>query len=82
MSQEDVEVLRRLYAEWAKGDRWALRDIAEPDMEWEWSAGLASVSGGPRTYRGLDEIGAATLEWLAGWDHYWMTAEDFHRGRG
>jgi ketosteroid isomerase-like protein len=46
MSQEDVEVLRRLYAEWAKGDLWALRDIAEPDMEWEWSAGLASVSGG------------------------------------
>ena len=26
---------------------------------------------------GLEEIGAATLEWLAAWDSYWMTAEDF-----
>jgi ketosteroid isomerase-like protein len=32
---------------------------------------------GPRIYRGLKEIGAATLEWLEAWDFYWMTAEDF-----
>jgi ketosteroid isomerase-like protein len=70
-------VLRGLYAEWATGNLWALRDIAEPDIEWEWSPGLASVSGGSRTYRGLEEISAATLEWLEGWDHYWMTADDF-----
>jgi ketosteroid isomerase-like protein len=60
-----------------KGNLWALRDIADPKIEWEWSPGLASVSGGPRIYRGLDEIGAATLEFLAAWDRYWMTAEDF-----
>lgn len=30
-------------------------------MEWEWSEGLASLSGGPRVYRGLEEIGEATL---------------------
>jgi ketosteroid isomerase-like protein len=77
MSQGDVETLRGLYAEWAQGNLWALSDIADPNIEWEWSVGLASLSGGPRIYRGLDEIRAATLEWLAAWDFYWMTAEDF-----
>jgi ketosteroid isomerase-like protein len=77
MSKENVEALRWLYAEWAKGNMWALRDIAHPDIEWEWATGQASLYGGPRIYRGLDEIGTATLEWLAAWDSYWMTAEDF-----
>jgi ketosteroid isomerase-like protein len=77
MPEENLEALRWLYGEWAKGNLWALRDIADPNIEWEWSPNLASLSGGPRIYRGLDEVGAATLEFLAAWDHYWMTAEDF-----
>ena len=77
MSQENVDALRRLYGEWAKGDLWALREIADPDIEWEWSEALASVTGGPRVCKGLEEIGAATREWLAAWDSYWMTADDF-----
>jgi hypothetical protein len=77
MSQQNVKALRWLYGEWAKGNLWALRDIADPHIEWEWSPNLASLSGGPRIYRGLEEIGAATLEFLAAWDHYWMTAEEF-----
>jgi ketosteroid isomerase-like protein len=77
MSQENVERLRWLYGEWATGNLWALRDIADPDIEWEWTEEMASLYGGPRIYRGLEEIGAATLEWLEAWDSYWMTAEDF-----
>ena len=77
MSQANVEALRRLYDEWAKGNLWALRDIADPSIEWEWSPGLASISGSARIYRGLEEIDAATREFLAAWDRYWMTADDF-----
>jgi ketosteroid isomerase-like protein len=77
MSQENVEALRRLYGESAKGDLWALRELADPNIEWEWSARMASIVGGPRVYRGLDEVGATTLEWIEFWDFYWMTAEDF-----
>jgi ketosteroid isomerase-like protein len=77
MSADNVEALRWLYAEWAKGNLWALRDVAHPDIEWEWAEEMASLYGGPRTYRGLEEIGAATLEWLAVWDSYWMTADEF-----
>jgi len=78
---ENVERLRWLYGEWARGNLWALRDIAHPEVEWEWAESLATVYGGPRIYRGLEEIGVATLEWLAGWDSYWMTAEDFIEAR-
>jgi ketosteroid isomerase-like protein len=77
MSSDNVEALRRLYAEWEEGNLWALRDIADPDIEWEWSEGLAAISGGPRIYHGLDEIGAATAEFLKAWRFYWMTAEEF-----
>jgi ketosteroid isomerase-like protein len=77
MSQENLDALRRLYAEWAEGNLWALREIADPDIEWEWTARMASIVGGPRIYRGLEEIGATTLEWIENWDFYWMTAEDF-----
>jgi ketosteroid isomerase-like protein len=77
MSQENVEALRWLYGEWAKGNLWALREIADPDIEWEWSDRAASLTGGPRVYRGLEEIGTTTLEWLDAWDSYWMTADDF-----
>jgi ketosteroid isomerase-like protein len=74
---ENVERLRWLYGEWAQGNLWALGEIADPDIEWEWAESLAAVYGGPRVYRGLEEIGAATLEWLAAWDSYWMTAQEF-----
>ena len=77
MSQENLEALRWLYGEWAKGDLWALRKIADPNIEWEWTPGMASIAGEQRIYHGLDEIGATTLEWIKGWDFYWMTAENF-----
>jgi len=77
MSQENVDALHRLYGEWAKGNLCALRDIADPAIEWQWSESLASLYGGPRVYRGLEEIGAATMEWLEAWDSYWMTAQEF-----
>ena len=71
------EELRRLYDEWAKGNLLALQYVADPDIEWEWAPEMASLFGGPRTYRGLDEIWVATKEWLVPWEHYWMTADEF-----
>jgi ketosteroid isomerase-like protein len=81
MSQENVEALRWLYEEWAKGNLWALREIADPNIEWEWSPRMTRFSGEPRIYRGLDEIGATTREWIQAWDSYWMTADDFIEAR-
>ena len=72
-----VEPLRRLYDEWAKGNLLALQHVADPAIEWDWAPEMASLFGGPRTYRGLDEIWVATKEWLVPWQHYWMTADEF-----
>ena len=72
-----TEELRRLYDEWAKGNLLALQYVADPDIEWEWAPEMASLFGGPRTYRGLEEIWEATKEWLEPWEHYWMTADEF-----
>jgi ketosteroid isomerase-like protein len=77
MPGDDVDRLRALYDEWAKGNLLALQYVADPDIEWEWADEMASLFGGPRTYRGLDEIWEATKEWLTAWDHYWMTADEF-----
>lgn len=71
------EPLRRLYDEWAKGNLLALQHVADPEIEWQWAPEMASLFGGPRTYRGLDEIWVATKEWLVPWEHYWMTADEF-----
>ena len=35
MSQGNVDALRWLYDAWAKGDLWALREIADPNIETE-----------------------------------------------
>ena len=45
MSQQNLEALKRLCREWAKGNLWALRDVADPSIEWEWSPSLASLPG-------------------------------------
>jgi ketosteroid isomerase-like protein len=80
-SEENVGKLRWLYGEWAKGNLWALRDIAEPNIEWEWAEEIAALGSGPRVCHGLEEVGAATLEWLDAWDFYWMTADEFIEAR-
>ena len=77
MPNQGTDGLRRLYDEWAKGNLPALAEVADPDMEWEWAPEMASLFGGPRVYRGLDEIWTATKEWLTPWEHYWMTADEF-----
>jgi ketosteroid isomerase-like protein len=77
VAREDIESLRRLYDEWAEGNLLALREVADPDIEWEWADEMASLFGGPRVYCGLEEIWAATKEWLTAWDRYWMTADEF-----
>jgi hypothetical protein len=41
---------------------------------------LATLYGGPRIYRGLEQIEAVIREWLTAWDRYWMTGDDFIEG--
>jgi ketosteroid isomerase-like protein len=74
MSEDNVELVRGLYARWAKGDFWSA-DLYAPEVEWHWSSASKAVRGGSANYRGLEEIGAAMLEWVKEWGWWSISAE-------
>ena len=74
MSQENVELVRRLYSEWEKGNFW-WADLYDPDVEWQWSSAAKAVRGGAASYKGLEEIGAAMREWVREWGWWSISAE-------
>jgi ketosteroid isomerase-like protein len=53
MSQENVELVRALYAEWEKGNFGAMAELYAPDVEWHWSSGARALRGGSASYKGL-----------------------------
>jgi ketosteroid isomerase-like protein len=75
VSAVDVEALRRMYDEMARGNFWAAREVFDPEIEWEWSPRMEAITG-RRTYRGISEVEASTRDWLATWDRFWVEAED------
>jgi len=65
MSDENVEKVRRGFAEYNRGDvEGALREWA-PDAVWDWSNGHGFDAG---VYRGRDEIRAFWLQRSAAWE--------------
>jgi ketosteroid isomerase-like protein len=77
MSQQNVELVRRLFAEWEKGRFWDMTDVYAPDVEWRWSRHAAMLRSGSATYRGLPAIGTAMREWVSEWGLFRLTAEEF-----
>jgi ketosteroid isomerase-like protein len=65
MSQENVEVVRRVLAAWNQRDTDASRQYLAPDIEWE-PAAPAIVEGA--VHRGLDEVLDATAALWEVWD--------------
>ena len=67
MSEENLEIVRRGFAEYHRGgiDR-GLEDWA-PDAVWDWSNGRGFDAG---VYRGLDEIRAFLQERRAAWEEF------------
>jgi len=74
MSQDNVELVRGLYAEWEKGHFWSA-ELYAPDVEWHWSSAARALRGGRASYKGLAEIGAAVREWVSEWGWWSITAE-------
>ena len=74
MSQENVDALRPIYAEWAQGNWQPRFAVYSPDMEWGWSdefPGLAGVARDPETRS------SKLQEWLTGWEDWRCEAEGF-----
>ena len=86
-----MEILRRVYAEWGRGN-WTPRfDFYAPDMEWGWSPDFPGLAG---VYHDPAEPNDRIRTWLNGWDDWRCEAEDYivhgnqvvvltrYRGRG
>ena len=78
MSQEQIERLRTLYADWAQGNFWTTGDYVDSEFEFEWKWAFREVGGIPegRT-RSLEQLTAVWLDWLRPWETFTVEAEDF-----
>jgi ketosteroid isomerase-like protein len=85
MSQENVEHLRRLYAEWAQGHFGATGDYFDPEVEFQWSwpsagqwTALAQrVADAEGRVHGLEQLDAVWRDWLKAWEWFTAEAEEF-----
>ena len=73
MSQENVESLKALYKQWARGD-WADTSIFDPYVV----AVLPDPT--PRPHYGLEALAAYMGRFLAGWDNMRMEATNYRDG--
>jgi ketosteroid isomerase-like protein len=73
MSQENVEVVRRVYEAWARGDFPGPAELLDPKIEYVNPAGAVE----PGTRRGLAAFLQAVEKVLEGWETWEMEPEAF-----
>ena len=91
MSQDNVDALRHVYEEWARGNWRPKFEVYDPEMEWGWSDDFPGLAG---VYTDPAERNDRVREWLSPWEDWRCEAEDFvahgdhvvalcrYRGRG
>lgn len=72
MSQENVDVVRSIYADWERGDFFSRADWAHPDIEF-------TVADGPEpgNWNGLSAMEDAFRAFLGAWKDYRYQAEEY-----
>src|SRR2546423_15032806 len=77
MSQENVEVVRRLYREFERGNFAGVIKLLDPDAEWHWlrDAPTALIAG--KKLRSREQIEAEMLQWMVDWEWFSVTGEEF-----
>ena len=70
MSDENVEVVRRVYDEWGRGNFRPRFDFYDDEMEWGWSDEFPGLAG---VYRDPAERNKRLAEWLSPWEHWTAT---------
>ena len=66
MSEQDVELIRRLHEAWIAGDREGALALADPGIEWVEPADSLE----PGTHRGAEGIEASMADWTAPYDEF------------
>jgi ketosteroid isomerase-like protein len=73
MSQENVEVVWRAFAEFERGNFW-VREVFDPTVRVVWLDPIV-LEGGQSETVGLEQFSTALKGWLESWDRVTMTAE-------
>jgi len=73
MSQENVEVVRRFYDEWASDEFPGPIELMDPEVEYVNPTGAVE----PGTRRGLDAFSRAVEKVFEGWETWQMDPEGF-----
>ena len=74
MSQEHLETLKSIYAEWEQGRLGAGWTMYDPDITVET---FMPDAGEAVTLQGLNEFESFVRDWLTQWQEYRVTGEDF-----
>jgi uncharacterized protein len=74
MGDEDVESLRRVYAEWSKGNFRPVTDVYGVDLEWGWSEEFPGLEGVVRESAAKSE---RLVRWLSSWEEWRVVPEEF-----
>ena len=70
MSQENVEIVRRVYDAGARGDTAAVLSAHDPELEWDIShAPARNLIAGSHNYYGHDGLRAFFREWYEAWEN-------------
>src|SRR5262245_25926097 len=72
MSQENVEIVWRALEAWGRGDRQAVVDLLDPEVEWSMPANIPDAG----IYRGRDEVVQRLEEFLDAWEDLAVTVEE------
>jgi ketosteroid isomerase-like protein len=70
MSGENVEIVRRAYAEFERGNFWS-PEFFDPGVRVVWLPAI----GGDRETVGIPEMGRVVLDWMRSWDQIRLIAE-------
>jgi ketosteroid isomerase-like protein len=72
VSQQNVEILRSIYARWARGDFWT-PEVFDPEVEVVWARQVPGMG----TYHGLAGLEQSLREWFTAWGDIRMEADEF-----
>jgi ketosteroid isomerase-like protein len=78
-SQENIEIVRRIYAEWEKGNLQAGVELFDPEIVFE---SFMPDSSERVVVHGPDEVDAFMREFLAQWRDYRLFGEEFRQVDG
>ncbi len=74
MSRENVEIVRRIYAEWERGNFQEALSRFDPEITFETFMPDASENV---VFHGIDEMASFTRDWFGQWRRYRVTGDEF-----